>query len=239
MSLMLHTTLKKMTLAVFDIDGTLTNTNAIDDTCFINSIKECWNCDLGYVDWNSYSNVTDTGLAKDTYQSFFNIEISEAEINKLQKLFFDKIVSSAKENPTAFLEVKGANDFVKELEKRNIKIAIATGGWSVTAQFKLMKIGLKLESFPFSTSDDHYSRREIVRKAILNAEELYQVSFNKIIYIGDGVWDYKTSCELGLGFIGIDYLKTGKLKRFGVDTIFDDYSDKEQIIRELYKGNGM
>ena len=151
---------KKMTLVVFDIDGTLTNTKAIDDLCFIDSIRECWNCDLGNVDWNSYVNVTDTGLARDIFRSFFNQEISEAEMMNLKNVFSEKIISSAKENSEAFLEVKGAKDFVKELEKQNIKIAIATGGWRITAEFKLMKIGLKLENFPFSTSDDHYSRQK-------------------------------------------------------------------------------
>ena len=229
----------KMALVVFDIDGTLTNTKAIDDFCFINSIRECWNCDLGDVDWNSYVNVTDTGLARDIFRSFFNREISEAEIMNLKNVFSEKITSSAKENSEAFLEVKGAEDFVKELEKQNIKIAIATGGWRVTAEFKLIKIGLKLENFPFSTSDDHYSRREILNRAIMKAQVGYRRDFDRIIYIGDGLWDYKTSCELKIDFIGIDCLKNGKLKEYGVKTVFEDFSDKDQIIRKIRQKNRM
>jgi phosphoglycolate phosphatase-like HAD superfamily hydrolase len=228
-----------MTLVVFDIDGTLTNTKAIDDLCFINSIRECWNCDLGDVDWNPYVNVTDTGLAKDIFKSFFAQEIGQTEIMNLKNLFSEKIISSAKENPKAFLEVKGAKDFVKELENQNIKVAIATGGWRVTAQFKLMKIGLELENFPFSTSDDHYSRGEILNRAIVKAKEGYQTNFNKIIYIGDGLWDYKTSRELEIDFIGIDYLKNGKLKEYGVKTVFEDFSDKDKIIRKIRHKIGM
>jgi phosphoglycolate phosphatase-like HAD superfamily hydrolase len=224
-----------MTLVVFDIDGTLTNTKAIDDLCFIDSVKDCWNCDLGNVDWSTYVNVTDTGLAKDIFKTFFNKEISEKEILKLKNLFSKKIISSAKENSEAFLEVKGAKKFVEELKKQNIRIAIATGGWKITATFKLMKIGLDLKKFPYSTSDDHYSRREILYRSIEKAKEVYLTNFNHIIYIGDGIWDYKTSCELDIDFIGIDYLKNGKLKEYGVKTIFNDFSDKESIISRIRK----
>lgn len=230
---------EKITLVVFDIDGTLTNTKAIDDLCFINSVRDCWDCDLGVVDWSTYVNVTDTGLAKDIFQYLFNEEISDTELLKLKDLFSKRIIASANENPHAFLEVKGATDFIKELEKQKIKIAIATGGWKVTAEYKLKKINLELEEFPYATSDDHYSRREILIRSIEKAKEVYQMNFNQILYIGDGVWDYQASCELNIDFIGIDYLKNGKLKEAGVKTIYEDYSDKESIVNRIRKYNSM
>lgn len=228
-----------MTLVVFDIDGTLTNTKTIDDFCFIESIRECWNCDLGVVDWNSYVNVTDAGLSKDIYKSFFNKEINDTELKNLKNLFFEKIFYSAKEKPQEFLEIKGAKDFVKELQNQNINVSIATGGWKQTAEIKLKQIGIELEAFPYATSDDHYSRREILNNSINKSKEFYCTNFNRIIYIGDGIWDYKTSSELNIDFIGIDYLQNGKLKECGVQTVFKDYSDIEIIMNEVRMKNGM
>lgn len=222
-----------MTLVVFDIDGTLTNTKAIDDLCFIGSVKDCWNFDLVDVDWSTYANVTDTGIAKDIFKDFFNKEVSKIELLKFKNLFSEKIISSANENPEAFQEVKGAKDFLQELEKQKIKTAIATGGWKITAEFKLRRIGVMLENFPYATSDDHHTRKEILIKAIEKAKKYYQTNFKQIIYIGDGVWDYKVSGELKIGFIGIDYLKSGKLKELGVKRIHNDYSDKRSVINSI------
>ena len=93
-----------MILVVFDIDGTLMNTKEVDDTCFINSLKECWNCDLKEVDWSNYKNVTDTGLAKDIFKEFFKKEINESELHNLKKIFYSKINSEADRHPQKFRE---------------------------------------------------------------------------------------------------------------------------------------
>lgn len=222
-----------MTLVVFDIDGTLTNTKAIDDYCFIKSIKECWNCDLGDVDWSTFVHVTDTGLAQDIYKSKFNKEIRESEILKLKNIFYSKLLYESQVNPSAFFEVKGAEAFIKNLENDNIKIAIATGGWTLTAEHKLSLINLKLSKFPYATSDDHYSRKEIIIKSINNAERANSLVFDNIIYIGDGVWDYHATCEIGIDFIGIDINGDGKLKNLGVSSVFSDFTDSNLILSRI------
>ena len=222
-----------MILVIFDIDGTLTNTKVADDLCFIDSVRECWNIDLGEVDWTTYVNVTDAGLATDIYKNKFNKVISEKKYNQLKNLFTKKIISCGHENPDLFLEVKGAKSFIKELQYQEIKIAIATGGWKATAAYKLEKIGIELKKFPHATSDDHHERKMILGLSIEKTRELYQINFDQICYIGDGIWDYQASSELGIDFIGIDNLKTGKLKELGVKTIFQDFTNIELLIDKI------
>ncbi len=55
---------------------------------------------------------------------------------KLKNTFYFKIISESQLNPGAFYEVKGAEEFIRELEYRDIKIAIATGGWKISAETK-------------------------------------------------------------------------------------------------------
>jgi phosphoglycolate phosphatase-like HAD superfamily hydrolase len=125
------------------------------------------------------------------------------------------------------------------LEKQDIKVAIATGGWKVTAAHKLKQLNIELARFPYATSDDHYSRKEIIIRSIEKAKTIHKINFNKIIYIGDGTWDYKASRELNLDFIGIDYHRNGKLDKSGATAVYPDYSDKDLILHRIRNKNGM
>lgn len=228
-----------MTLLVFDIDGTLTNTKAIDDVCFINSVRECWGCNLEGADWSTYLNVTDTGLARDIFRAHFQKEISDSEIAKLKNIFSSKIIFESGSRPEAFTEISGAAAFIREAESRNLKFSFATGGWRVTAEHKLKQIGLDLTKFPYATSDDHYARKEIMIRSIENAQETYRTNFNRIIYFGDGVWDLKASAELNIDFIGIDFGSKGKLRELGAKVVFTDFSDKESILDAIRNMEGV
>ena len=219
-----------MILVVFDIDGTLMNTKEVDDTCFINSLKECWNCDLKEVDWSNYKNVTDTGLAKDIFKEFFKKEINESELHNLKKIFYSKINSEADRHPQKFREIEGATRFIRNLKSKNIAISFATGGWEITAKCKLKQINIELECFPYASSDDHFSRTEILNKSVQRAKQYYGNDFLKIIYVGDGIWDYKAACELNIEFIGIDYTEDGKLSNAGALRIVKDYSEQDTIM---------
>lgn len=222
-----------MNLIVFDIDGTLTNTKSIDDTCFINSIKECWNCKLQDVDWSMYKNVTDTGLAKDIYINYFKKEVQEEELLKLKEIFISKISSSLKNEPEAFNEIPGATKFFRLLQNKNVVLAFATGGWKETAEIKLRNININLSDFLYATSNDHFSRKAIVLQAIERAKERYNTTFKNVIYFGDGVWDYKVTHQLKMQFIGIDQNESVKLEKLGAKYVFKSFLETEQIFKVL------
>lgn len=222
-----------MNLVVFDIDGTLTDTKNIDDQCFINSLKECWNCELQDVDWSVYKNVTDTGLAKEIYLNLFNEELKEKELLKLKRIFVDKIRVSLKKESDAFNEIQGAGNFFHLLKNKNLALAFATGGWKETAEVKLKNININLNDFTYATSNDHYSRKEIVLKAIKEARDKHKTTFEKITYFGDGVWDYEVTNQLNIEFIGIDHNESGKLSKLGAKHIFKNYVEADLIFNIL------
>ena len=69
--------------------------------------------------------------------------------------------------------------------------------------YKLQKIGLKNQDHLIAAANNFLSREEIVNHAISIAEKENNIKFDKIISLGDGVWDLKTAQNLNLEFIGI------------------------------------
>lgn len=223
-----------MTLIIFDIDGTLTDTKEADDFCFAKAVKCCWGIELGKsIDWAKFTHVTDSGIAKEIYQKNYGRELSSSELLRFKNSFFVEISRYSKNNPKAFQQIQGATQFLKKLSERGILIAFATGGWKFSAAFKLSKVGIDLNEFPNATSDDHDDRKEIVLKAIKRAEKFYDKPISQSICIGDGIWDYMVAKNLELKFIGIDSKNQGHLKQNGISDIFSNYADTEIFLRKL------
>lgn len=70
-----------MNLIVFDIDGTLTQTNNVDSLCFTKAIKDTLQITELNTDWASYQYSTDSGLLTEIYENFLQRPPSIEEIN--------------------------------------------------------------------------------------------------------------------------------------------------------------
>jgi len=199
-----------MNLIIFDIDGTIVNSVKADDECFIQSFQDLYSIDLSGADWNNFRNVTDSGLTFEIFETHLGRKPLEKEILELKSHFY-KLLYQRRDEIT---EIKGATNTLKSfIENPEISIAFATGGWKETAVFKLSAIGFELGELTLVSANEHFDRAVITRLAIdesLIRENLN--SFDTITYIGDGLWDFKTTQALGINFIGIDYSKNNKLK---------------------------
>jgi phosphoglycolate phosphatase-like HAD superfamily hydrolase len=224
-----------MKLLIFDIDGTLTDTKQVDDACFISTFEKTYHTKLDNTDWASFENVTDLGLLRDLYFSKFGSLPNETEINRFRHLFLQNLQNALTKNPDRCKAVAGASDFIQFCAAQStIKIAFATGGWSRTAQLKLTFANIFYDNIPFSSSDLHYRRQDILTNAIEQSKQQYQnKDFEKVIYFGDGVWDFKTTQSLKMPFIGVDIKKDNVLKNLGVKNIVDNFLNKELILNHL------
>jgi phosphoglycolate phosphatase-like HAD superfamily hydrolase len=82
-----------------------------------------------------------------------------------------------------------------------------------------------------SSSDILFRRQNILLEAIEKSKHHYKTkTFDKIIYFGDGVWDYKTTSELEIEFIGVDIKDDKKLERLGVENIINDFTDIAKVL---------
>jgi phosphoglycolate phosphatase-like HAD superfamily hydrolase len=133
-------------------------------------------------------------------------------------------------------ETPGAAAFLRELQAHpSWRIAIATGGWEISARFKLLSAGLAVESFPLATADDSPSRAEILRTAIRRAGQRYgQASFQRTVYIGDAVWDVRAAKAPGVGFLGIAVGERARsLLHEGAPFVLPDFTEIPKAMRRL------
>ncbi len=217
-------------LIVFDIDGTLADTIAVDDYGFTQTYKDLYNINLGKIDWGEFKHVTDLGVSNEVFQSNFKRLPTESEINSTKEHFLGLLKEQFKKDSTLFSEVIGAVHFFNELQEKDYPLAIATGGWGETALFKLEKAGFEINGIPFANSNHHYSRYNITELAIEKSKEKHSTDFERVIYFGDGKWDLINCREMGIEFIGVDFYKSGKLKDLGAENIIRDFNDKEKML---------
>ncbi len=224
-------------LIVFDIDGTLTQTTQIDDHCFEQTFLELYQISLENNDWSKYPHVTDWGLSNSIINEHLGYFPTRQDIGIIKEYFLQLNIQFFEKNNKAIQEVKGANQFLQYLIKNKYPIALATGAWKELAEYKLNTSNIHYKNIPFATSNDHFSRKNILEIAIQKSNHFYNKTFQKMIYFGDGKWDAITCETLNIPLIGIDVQKNDKLKKIGVPYIFNDYSNIENILKiiQLYE----
>ena len=77
-----------MNLAIFDIDGTLTNTNNVDEDCFVKAFAEAHSINDIVTDWTAYPHTTDSGITQHIFQEKFGRSPEETELSKLNSGMF-------------------------------------------------------------------------------------------------------------------------------------------------------
>lgn len=228
-----------MNLAIFDIDGTLTKTDQIDDICFVRAMADAHAITNVSTDWAGYSHTTDSAITLEIFKHQFNRLPEEAELVKFKSHFVRLLEDYQAKDSSLFAEIAGASSMLRRLnQEHNWRVAIATGGWRVSAALKLKVAGIEADAFPAAFADDGLSREEILQLAISKAETWYQQNhFARIVSIGDGIWDVRTAHNLKFPFIGIaaedDAEK--RLRRAGATHIIKDFIGYERFISYLTK----
>ncbi len=222
-----------MKLAIFDIDGTLTQRNDIDTQCYVKAFAEEFQITGINTNWSDYGHTTDSAISIQIFQDFWGRAPKEEELLKLKNRFVQLLKSSYAVDNQMFLETPGTLDMLRKIAGTDWAIAFATGGWLDSASMKLEAIGLNFTKFPIASADDSISREEIVKTAISRAKEKYGVAdFEKIVCIGDGIWDVLTAVQLQLPFVGVTSDRQ-VLQDAGVKQIITDFTDFDGFLEAL------
>jgi phosphoglycolate phosphatase-like HAD superfamily hydrolase len=217
-----------MKLAILDIDGTLTNTNHVDEICFSRAIAEIHGVMEIGASWANCPHVSDSGMAHQIFLDHFGRAPLDDDLSPLKTRFFDLLREHHLLDAAFFAEVPGAREMVTQLEQKDDwVITIATGCWQGSAKVKLAAAGIELDRFPGGFAEDARAREGIVQTAIDRARQHYgHDGFSKIVSVGDGLWDVRTASNLDLDFVGIasgDRAQT--LRQAGARHIVGDYHD--------------
>lgn len=227
-----------MKLAIFDIDGTLTETNKVDNKCFVKAFANSHKITSIETDWTKYKHVTDSGIALEIFNKRLGRAPSKKDFSVFKTCFVKNLSEFANKDETLFVEILNAKEMLSKLIfVEDWAIALATGCFYESAKLKLKKAKMDIKSFPIATADDAVSREEILQLAIEKSLKHYRQSkFDKTVSIGDGVWDVRTARKLDLDFIGIASGKQAKLLRNeGASYIIKDFSDYATFLKYLNK----
>lgn len=219
-----------MQLVIFDIDGTLTDSNNLDDMIFLKAFQNVFNLNLPADKWEYYKEIStnnDNEITRLVIKNELNSLELDENIKKVKSYFLDSLKSSGSQ----ISEVKGAASFFNIIRKnKDFALGIATGCWRESGIYKLEQIGINIHLLPYSHADLFNDRTKILNDVIEQAKVLHQTDyFDKITYFGDGKWDWEAAQKLYIDFIGIDAQKTGNLKKLGVKKIIKDYNDKSDF----------
>ncbi|SRR5258706_9115125 len=217
-------------LIMFDIDGTLTETDDVDTRCYIQAMSE----HLGVAidsDWSRYRHVTDSGIAAELFEKYGR---PLGELDQVRARFIALITDALRVVPDGCTQIAGAADFLRSLRQTpGLIVGFATGGWSESARAKLHHAAIDINNLPFASADDAESRIDIMN-ACRNRAEHRGTPISETIYVGDGIWDAQASQSLGWRFIGIaNGVRAGQLRQAGARNVFPDFRDPQAVLAAL------
>ena len=220
-------------LAVFDIDGTLTDTNAVDDQCFVRAVAEVLELDSGLLDWSAAPHFTDEALLHWLAEHHGRLPLSSHVHDTVVDRFVELLEAEVTASPWRFRPIPGAGSLFQELQRAGWTCALATGGWERSARLKLRAAGLHEAGLAFASSDDALTRVEIMNLAVQRAT-ISGATFDRIVSVGDGVWDVHAATALGWPFVAVaSGTRASLLRRQGADATLADYKDVATVTRAL------
>jgi phosphoglycolate phosphatase-like HAD superfamily hydrolase len=196
-------------LWILDIDGTLMPSHTVDNACYWQAVNEYFGGVPEALDLQQFQNVTDGSILGEWVEKTRGRTATEAEISRIRITFMELLQKALALEPAAFAARPGLTAWLdRRMARNSASVAIATGGWSHTACFKLQAAGLDAYAFPLASSDDASRRVDIMlhaRNLLLQNLPLSAAEIREIptCYVGDGIWDYRASRELGWDFVGI------------------------------------
>ncbi len=222
---------------MFDLDGTLVDSNAIDSQCYLQALVDVFGFDLNKIDrnWGNYPHITDAGILHTLCQTELGRDPTLGELYAYQQRFLELLIIAVSQKPLQ--SIAGASEILESLNADpHYAIAIATGAWKQTALFKLQQVGLDRIFIPMACSDDARARVDIMHCAYDRTLEFYRRSqFQTVTYIGDGVWDGIASKQLNYHFIGIG---TGErvvdLFAVGAKCVLPNYQNLAEIMPVIF-----
>jgi len=223
-------------LAIFDIDGTLTNTNSVDTECFVKALSEAHAITEINTDWSTYPHTTDSGITLQIFQEKFGRGPDAPELEKFKSCFVNLLTEQCRENSSSFTEIAGASIALSRLKQESDwAIAIATGSWRESALLKLRAAKIEIDDIPAAFAEDGLSREEILQSAVSQALHKHQLSsFAKVVSVGDGLWDVRTAQRLNFAFLGIGCGESvAVLQRAGAQHVIADFADYDRLLRCL------
>lgn len=222
-----------MPLAIFDIDGTLTDTVAVDLECYEAAVLEEWGVQIP-TEWPSFVEVTDSAiLATACARAGRPVPDPQTE-RRIAVNVGARLEAELQRSPGRFRPIPGAPAIFEVLRQSGWTVAMATGAWRPSALVKLGGAGIPHAGVPLATSTEHPARRDIIARAVSVAVEAAALEDSgPVVYFGDGVWDGRAAASLGCTFIGVGLDRAEALRAAGARVVIPDFGDSASVLAHL------
>lgn len=219
------TPLETIRSAIFDVDGTLTDTTSVDAECYVEAIESVFALEDVSGDWTDYADVTDSGILVELVQDALGRGPSASERREFVNEFLSLLQDAHSADSRRFAPIPGADTFFERLRERGWRIAIATGGWDKTARAKLEYAGVDISGIPIVSADDARSRAAILEKAISQLGLPPDNNKSPVVF-GDAIWDVEAAKKLQLPLVGVGSgSQARELLEAGAVAVFQDFTD--------------
>jgi phosphoglycolate phosphatase-like HAD superfamily hydrolase len=220
-------------LAVFDIDGTLTDTHAVDEECFLRAVSDTLDIDASGIDWSAAPHITDSALLVWIAERHGHGTLTKRAVNAVLGRFLELLRAEREGYPARFRPIPGADRLFTALAGAGWACALATGGWERSARLKLNAAGLGGSALPLASSSDASTRVEILQVAVARARGDH-AAFGRIVSVGDALWDIRAATELHWPFIGVAAGSAARtLRTHGATTVLPDFTDLAAVLTAL------
>ncbi len=222
-----------MVLLIFDVDGTLVYSERRDSLCFAATYEQLYDRPFPSIDWNNYPHVTDTTILSTVIEQHFGRRPDLDELLLFEEHYLDLLGEKRRLDPFHSQEIPGARAMVERLlRNEDFLLGVATGGWQRSARLKLRHVGIPDEHMFVEGADGHTTRESILEAAVKLVRK--QREFERIVYIGDAVWDVRTTRNLDIPFIGIRWRgDVEELQREGATQVLVNYLDQEAFLEAV------
>lgn len=225
-----------MNLVIFDIDGTLTDTNPVDERCFRLSVRDVLGLADVSSDWSAYRESTDSGIFRELFARAKESEPSKEDMKHYQDVFRRHLEDAHRESDAHFRAMPGVIALFEWLRahSQDWAFSIATGAFRVSAEFKLQAAQLWSHVRVAAFSDDADQRAAIIKASWNRAIETFGQTFDRVLYVGDGQWDLKAARELGIPYVGLNRGERAEsLAEKGASHVLPHYEHLELVIDAL------
>lgn len=221
-------------IVVFDVDGTLCNTNEVDESCMAEAVRDVLGVSDISTDWGAYRFSTDNGIVSEIIQTRCGRAPTMRDLREVRARFIELIHQRGRQDANVWTEVAGAAAVLRELASTGWQVAIATGGWGPSARHKLDRSNISIVGVPFACADHAFERVDIIRWAVRSITRIGKIPTIPVVYVGDGVWDIHAAKSGGFGFIGIGHgERASRLAAAGCSLILPDYCDRSRFEQAL------
>ena len=220
-----------MLLVVFDIDGTLCDTEAVDEDCFVRACAGVFGVVPQAVDWELAPHVTDSSISDWWCRQTLGRAPTAAETTAVVDRFLASLEQALAQAPERFRPVPGAPALLRRIHTLGWRTGVATGGWGRSARLKLAAAGLP-EVALLACSDDASDRVEIFRLAQQRALADAAGPVARTVLVGDGAWDVRVAGSLGWSFVGVaEGRRAERLMRAGAVDVIPHFLDVDHALR--------